>query len=116
MRRYSNESQSGGSESNKSSSLIQGKVSNRSNRGSYLSLESETSLGKPVGMSRSETESLLLDAGSPTDWQRSSDLLINGSIGIDKIRLSVPLLLDSTSLPSMLVRLLGRAKGMRERF
>lgn len=83
------------------------KSPNRSNRGSYLSLEeSNTSLDAGLYGSK-QTESVLLASSHLAIAKRASDLITNGSIGIDKIRLSVPLFLENIDLPIMLARLLG---------
>lgn len=87
------------------------KVPDRSNRGSYLSLrESTHSLGSLTDGITFQTESEEVADGSPykEGLVGSSDLLVNGSIGIDKIRLSVPILQVSTDLMTMMVKLLGK--------
>jgi len=55
-----------------------------------------------------QTESGLLVVEQVQMPSESDDLLINGSIGIDKVRISVPLFLGNVSIEMMLAKLLGK--------
>ncbi len=112
---YSIESRASDDNEDSRNPLNKDRTPNCSNRGPYLSLiETNTLLDGSIDTGSKQTESGLLVVAHELMPAVSDDLLINGSIGIDKVRMSVPLFLGNTSLEMMMARLLGKVSNDKE--
>ena len=106
---YSNKSRAADYNKSNRKALDKDKTPKRSNRGPYLSLTTTNTLPNlSTGMGSMQTESGLLVVDQLQMPSVSDDLLINGSIGIDKVRMSVPLFLGNVSIDMMIANLLGK--------
>jgi hypothetical protein len=95
--------------------LDKDKTPKRSNRGPYLSLTTTNTLPNlSTGMGSMQTESGLLVVDQLQVPSESDDLFTNGSIGIDKVRMSVPLFLGNVSIDMMIAKLLGKLDNDNE--
>jgi hypothetical protein len=102
---YSIESRASDDNKDSRNSLNKDRTPNCSHRGPYLSLiETNTLLDGSVDTGSKQTESGLLVVGHELMPSASDDLLINGSIGIDKVRHVGALFLGNTSLEMMMAR------------
>ena len=112
---YSNKSRSAGYNNSNRKALSKDKSPNCSNRGPYLSLITSNTLPNlSTGMGSMQTESGLLVAHQLPMPSDSDDLFINGSIGIDKVRMSVPLFLGNVDIDMMIAKLLGKLDNNNE--
>lgn len=112
---YSNESRVADYTKGNQKRLNKDKAPERSNRGPYLSLtDSYTLPNLSTGMGSMQTESGLLVIGQSQLQSIPDDIFINGSIGIDKVRMSVPLFLGNVSIEMMIAKLLGKLDNDNE--
>ena len=112
---YSNESSAADNKRGRPKALKKDRTPDSSNRGPYLSLiESNTLPNLSTGMDSMQTESGLLVIDQLQMPSVSNDLLLNGSIGIDKVRMSVPIFLGNTSIEMIMARLLGKSENDNE--
>ena len=112
---YSNKSRAADYNKSNRKLLNKDKTPKRSNRGPYLSLTTTNTLPNlSTGNDSVQTESGLLVVDQLQMPSVSDDLLINGSIGIDKVRMSVPLFLGNVSIDMMVAKLLGKLDNNNE--
>ena len=112
---YSNKSRAADYNKSNRKQLSKDKTPKRSNRGPYLSLTTTNTIPNlSTGMGSMQTESGLLVANQMRMPSEPDDLLTNGSIGIDKVRMSVPLFLGNVSIDMMVAKLLGKLDNNNE--
>ena len=99
----------------RSDSLKSDKFPKRSNRGSYLSLK-DYQLLPDVSPPTGQTESGQTADSEESPFSSSTflKLLQDGSIGIDKTRISVPILTESTDIDLLVKKLLGGSRNLSE--